>query len=125
MIFDERKMVRVLKLATPHKVKRMKRNKQLLLCEAPKCSCICMLRHVSKHLFIPFKIRKKDWAKWVKWAKMLKNTLTDEQLCSLICFFVSAFLNMYQNIYDKWNNIPHYTQIEKMEDKRFLMKEKW
>ena len=29
-------MVRVLKLATPHQVKRMKRNKQLLLCEAPK-----------------------------------------------------------------------------------------
>ena len=28
-------MVRVLKLATPHKVKRAKRNKQLLLCEAP------------------------------------------------------------------------------------------
>ena len=29
---------------------------------------------------------------------MFKNTLTDEQLCSLICFSVSAFLNMYQNI---------------------------
>ena len=29
-------MVRVLKLATPHQVKRAKRNKQLLLCEAPK-----------------------------------------------------------------------------------------
>jgi len=23
-----------------------------------------------------------DWAKWAKWAKMLKNALTDEQLCS-------------------------------------------
>ena len=33
-----------------------------------------------------------------KWAKMLKNILTNEQLCSLICFFVSAFLNRYQNI---------------------------
>ena len=31
-------MVRVLKLATPHKVKKMKRNKQLLLCEAPNCT---------------------------------------------------------------------------------------
>ena len=29
-------MVRVLKLPTPHQVKRMKRNKHLLLCEAPK-----------------------------------------------------------------------------------------
>ena len=29
-------MVRVLKLATPHQVKRVKRSKQLLLCEAPK-----------------------------------------------------------------------------------------
>ena len=36
MIFDKRKMLRVLKLATTHLVKRMKRNKQLLLCEAPK-----------------------------------------------------------------------------------------
>ena len=42
--------------------------------------------------------KKKDWAKWAKWAKMLKNTLTDEQLCSLICFFVS-FLNMYLFIF--------------------------
>ena len=31
-------MVRVLKLTTPHKVNRAKRNKQLLLCEAPKRS---------------------------------------------------------------------------------------
>ena len=30
---------------------------------------------------------------------MLKNTLTDEQLCSLTCFLISACLNMYQNIY--------------------------
>ena len=29
-------MVRVLKLATPHWVNRVKRNNQLLLCEAPK-----------------------------------------------------------------------------------------
>ena len=53
-----------------------------------------------KTLIYPIKNqKKKDWAKWAKWAKMLKNTLTNEQLCSLICFFVSAFLNMYQNIY--------------------------
>ena len=31
-------MVRFLKLATPYQVKRTKRNKQLLLCEAPKYS---------------------------------------------------------------------------------------
>ena len=30
---------------------------------------------------------------------MIENTSTDEQLCSLICFFVSAFLDIYQNIY--------------------------
>ena len=29
---------------------------------------------------------------------MLKHALKDEQLCSLIGFFVSAFSNMYQNI---------------------------
>ena len=54
------------------------------------------------HSFIAFEIRKKDgakWAKWAKWARLLKITLTDEQLCSLICFFVSALLNMFQNIY--------------------------
>ena len=37
-------MVRVLKLATPHKVKRMKRNKLLLLCEAPKRPVLPRLR---------------------------------------------------------------------------------
>ena len=36
MIFDKEKMVRVLKLATPHLVKRAKRNNQLFQCEAPK-----------------------------------------------------------------------------------------
>ena len=43
-------------------------------------------------LFITFKIRK-------KWARILKNTLTDEQLCSLICFFVFSCSEKYQNIY--------------------------
>ena len=35
-ILNKRKIVKVLKLAIPHKVKRVKRNNQLLLCEAPK-----------------------------------------------------------------------------------------
>ena len=42
--------------------------------------CICMLD--SKQLFICFEIRKKEQAKrakWAKWARILKNTLTDEQ----------------------------------------------
>ena len=54
-----------------------------------------------KYLFLyPIKNQiKKTWAKWAKRAKILKNTLTEEQLCSLSCFFVSACLNMYPNIY--------------------------
>ena len=64
-------------------------------------SCICMLK--SKHLFISsfigFEIRKKEQAKWAKWARILKNNLTDEQLCSLICCLVFACLNIYQYIY--------------------------
>ena len=32
----------------------------------------------------------KNWAKWAKWARLLKNSLTDEQLCSLTCFLVFA-----------------------------------
>ena len=42
--------------------------------------------HQNIYLFIPIKIRKKDWAKWARWARMLKNTLTDEHLYSLTCF---------------------------------------
>ena len=34
MIFDKREMVRVLKLIPPYQVRRVKRNHQLLLCEA-------------------------------------------------------------------------------------------
>ena len=54
-----------------------------------------------KYLFLyPIKNQiKKTWAKWAKRAKILKNTLTEEQLCSLSCFSVSACLNIYQNIY--------------------------
>ena len=52
-----------------------------------------------KTFIYPIKNQKKKTAKWAKWAKMLKNALIDEQLCSLICFFVSALLNMFQNIY--------------------------
>ena len=63
-------------------------------------SWICMLK--SKHLFISsfigFEIRKKEQAKWAKWARILKNNLTDEQLCSLICCLVFACLNIYQYI---------------------------
>ena len=44
--------------------------------------------------------KEKDWAKWAKWARILKNTFTNEQLCSLTWFFlVYACLNMHQNIY--------------------------
>ena len=42
---------------------------------------------------------KKNWAKWAKWARILKNILTDEQLCSLTCFLVFAGSDKYQNIY--------------------------
>ena len=35
-----------------------------------------------KTFFILFKIKEKEQAKWAEWAKMLKNALTDEQLCS-------------------------------------------
>ena len=40
-------------------------------------TCIKTFIHLS-HL----KSEKKDWAKWARWARMLKNTLTDKQLCS-------------------------------------------
>ena len=69
-------------------------------------SCICMLKWTSIHFFldptkniktfIPFKIRKKDWAKW---ARILKNTLTDKHLRSLTCFLVFVCSDKYQNIY--------------------------
>ena len=83
----------------PNELNELKYSKSLNQLCSLTCSCICMLRHVSKHLFIPFKIKKKDWAKWAKWARILKNTLTDEQLCSLTCFFVFACSDKYQNNY--------------------------
>ena len=54
------------------------------LCSPDMLSCICLLKHISKYLFL-YRIwnqKKKDWAKWAIWARMLKNTSTDEQLCS-------------------------------------------
>ena len=63
-------------------------------------SYICMLNNISKHLFVyPIQNKKQDWAKWAKWARILKNTHTDEQLCSWICFIAFACSNMYQNIH--------------------------
>ena len=64
-------------------------------------SCICLLKHISKYSFTYciWNQKKKDWAKWAKWARILKNTLTDEQLCSLTCFLVFACSDKYQNIY--------------------------
>ena len=65
-------------------------------------NCCCwaqQLYKVRQHIFISFKIGKKDWAKWAKWARILKNIHTDEQLYSWICFLVFAYSNMYQNIH--------------------------
>ena len=44
----------------------------------------------------------KTWAKWAKWARILKNTLTDEQLCNTdICMLrqtkVHSFIDPTQN----------------------------
>ena len=47
-----------------------------------------------EYLFIHLK-----WAEGAKWARILKNTLASEQLCSLTCFLISACLNMYKNIF--------------------------
>ena len=63
------------------------------------CSSICMLRHVSKHLSIPFKIRKKTELNELSELEYWKNILTDEQLCSLTRFLVFARSDKYQNIY--------------------------
>ena len=43
-----------------------------------------------QNIYLSYLRYKKDWAKWAKWARILKNTLTDEQLCSLTCFLVFA-----------------------------------
>ena len=45
-------MVRVLKLVTPHQVKRAKRNNQLLLCEAPKCMSPHQMPLMRRNRFI-------------------------------------------------------------------------
>ena len=49
------------------------------------------------HLSV-LKSEKNEQAKWAKWARILKNNLTDEQLCSLICCLIFACLNIYQYI---------------------------
>ena len=51
------------------------------------CSLVFACLNQNINLFILFKIREKEQAKWAKWARILKNALTDEQLCSLTCFF--------------------------------------
>ena len=45
---------------------------------------------------IALEIREKQgWANWAWWAKILKITLTDNQLCSLICFCIYMFLSKH------------------------------
>ena len=56
-------------------------------------SCICLLKHISKYSFIYCIGNQKKKDRWAKWARMLKNTLTHRQLCSLTCFLVFACLN--------------------------------
>ena len=51
-------MVRVLKLATPHKAKKMKRNKQLLLCEEPNPTILInapTLERIMHLIIAPYK----------------------------------------------------------------------
>ena len=50
--------------------------------------------YLHAHIKYLFKNQKKRLL-----ARILRNTLTEEYLCSLICFFVSACFYMYQNIY--------------------------
>ena len=49
MIFDKWKMVGVLKLIIQHKAKKVKRNNQLLLCEAPNSTSIGSYRREEKN----------------------------------------------------------------------------
>ena len=55
--------------------------------------------HMYKNIHLPHLKLEKNYAKWAKWARILKNTLTNEQLCSLTNFFVFACSDKYQNIY--------------------------
>ena len=59
MIFDK-KMVRVLKLTTLYKTKRVKRNNQLLLCEAPDCNMRSDMILASDRVRISYGERKKN-----------------------------------------------------------------
>ena len=56
----------------------------------------CSDKYQNIYLFFQFKIRKKNWAKWAKWARILKSTLTNEQLHSGTCFLVFACSNKHQ-----------------------------
>ena len=49
---------------------------------------------------------------------MIENTFTDEQLRSLICFFVFAFLNMYQNIYSFITFEKKETELNELESSK-------
>ena len=49
--------------------------------------------HQNIYLSIPFEIKNKDWAKL---ARVSKNTHRCEAILS--CFYVFAYLNIYQNI---------------------------
>ena len=57
MIFDKRKMVKVLKLTTPYWVKRVKRYNHLLLCEAPKCWNIKQIVLTFKKYWIDYSLK--------------------------------------------------------------------
>ena len=67
--------------------------------------------------FMPSKIRKKDWAKWAKWARILNNTLTDEQPCLLTCFLAFACSDKYQNIYSFFRfNIRKKIELNELDE---------
>ena len=53
--------------------------------------------HIKTFIYLSHWKSEKNY--WAEWARILTNTLTDEQICSLTCFLVFAFLNIYQNIY--------------------------
>ena len=53
----------------------------------------CIMDHAYILYLSPLKVRKRDWAKW---AKILKSTLTDEQLSSNRCFCIFACIHIHQ-----------------------------
>ena len=59
----------------------------------------------------------KTWAKWAKWARILKNTLTDEQLCNTdICMLKQTKVHSF--IDPTWN----LKKIEKIQFRFFAKK---